>query len=85
VFRPEAVRLLADREPGADRRGGEGRVVTREYLGAVLRCGIRTAAGAVLLADIHKPTLLDVEKDAAPVRFVVDPGDVLVYRAEDAR
>jgi hypothetical protein len=37
---------------------GEGRVVTRKYLGAVLRCGIRRAAGTVLLADIHKPAHL---------------------------
>ncbi len=82
VFRPEAVRVLTDREAAADRRLGEGRVVTREYLGAVLRCGIRTAAGTVLLADVHKPALRDVEKDAAPVLFTVDPGDVLLYRAE---
>jgi iron(III) transport system ATP-binding protein len=82
VFRPEAVRLLGEEEGPADRRIGEGRVVTREYLGATLRCGIRTAAGTVLLADVHKPTLRDVEKDGAPVRFTVDATDVLLYRTQ---
>jgi iron(III) transport system ATP-binding protein len=85
VFRPEAVRVIADLEGATDRRVGGGRVVTREYLGAVLRCGIRTTAGAMLLADVHKPTLRDVEKEGAPVRFTVDPADVMFYLTEGAR
>ncbi len=82
VFRPEAVRVLGESEGATDRRVGEGRVVTREYLGATLRCGIRTSAGTVVLTDVHKPTLRDVEKEGAPVRFTVDPADVLLYPPE---
>jgi iron(III) transport system ATP-binding protein len=85
VFRPEAVRVLPEIGGTADRRVGEGRVVGREYLGAVLRCEIRTAAGTVLMADLQKPTLRDIEKEGALIRFTVDPADVLLYRPEAAR
>jgi iron(III) transport system ATP-binding protein len=79
VFRPEAVRLLL--EPGAPAGPGvgEGRVLSREFLGAVLRCEIGTAAGTTVVADIHKPTLRDADKEGALVRFAVDPADVLFY------
>jgi iron(III) transport system ATP-binding protein len=81
AFRPEAVRLLP--EPTlAGRYGGQGCMIAREFLGAVLRCTIRTAAGAVITADLHKPTLRDAEKESAAVWFMVDPGDVLVFPVE---
>jgi iron(III) transport system ATP-binding protein len=80
VFRPEAVRLLPGSETGA--ASGEGRVLFREFLGAVLRCQIRTPAGVTIVADLHKPTARDADKEDTPVRFAVDPADVRFFPAE---
>jgi ABC-type Fe3+/spermidine/putrescine transport system ATPase subunit len=80
VFRPEAVRLLHGGDAGAG--SGEGRVLSREFLGAVLRCQIRTPAGVTIVADLHKPTARDAEKEDAPVRFAVDPADVRLFPVE---
>jgi ABC-type Fe3+/spermidine/putrescine transport system ATPase subunit len=82
VFRPEAVRLLPEGEAPAGPVVGEGRIVAREFLGAVLRCSILTAAGTAIVADLHKPTLRDADKEGAVVRFVVDPADVLFFPVE---
>jgi hypothetical protein len=37
------------------------------------------------MADLQKPTLRDIEKEGALIRFTVDPADVLLYRPEAAR
>jgi ABC-type Fe3+/spermidine/putrescine transport system ATPase subunit len=85
VFRPEAVRLEADGAAFASSPGGEGRLVGAEFLGAVLRCGIRTAGGALIVADVHKPTGRTVKMEGQPVRFTVEPGDVRFFPAEAPR
>ena len=54
----------------------------REFLGAVLRCQIRTPAGVTIVADLHKPTARDAEKEDTPVRFAVDPADVRLFPVE---
>ncbi len=78
VFRPEAVRLLPEPAP-AGPGVGAGRLLRTEFLGAVLRCEIGTAAGTTVVADVHKPTPRDPDKEETAVRFVVDPADVLLY------
>jgi ABC-type Fe3+/spermidine/putrescine transport system ATPase subunit len=82
VFRPEAVQLEAD---AGDRPGGEGRLVGAEFLGAVLRCGIRTAAGILIVADVHKPSGPSVKTDGELVRFAVAPTDVRFFPPEGPR
>jgi iron(III) transport system ATP-binding protein len=78
VFRPEAV-LLDGGEPAA----GEGRLVSAEFLGAVLRCRIRTAAGALIVADVHKPTGRAHRPEGQAVRLAVAPGDLRFFPAEE--
>ncbi len=82
VVRPEAVVLLAD---GDERRGfnvTEGTVVSREYLGAVLRYGLRLPSGHVVHADVHKPDPRELRKEGERLRLGFAPADVLVYPAE---
>ncbi len=79
VFRPEAVRLLAETDPLPDWNGCEGVVVGREYLGAILRYGIRVATGSVIYADVHKPDPHHLRKEGERVRVAFAPGDVLVF------
>ena len=79
VFRPEAVRLLPEPEALAGPGIGEGHILSREFLGAVLRCGIRTTTGATIVADLHKPTARDADKEGVPVRFAVDAADVRFF------
>ena len=76
VFRPEAVRLLPELEAPTGPSIGEGHIYSREFLGAVLRCGIRTTTGAMVVVDLHKPTPRDAEKDGVAVRFAIDAADV---------
>jgi TOBE domain len=76
VFRPEAVRLLPEPEAPTGPGIGEGHICSREFLGAVLRCGIRTTTGAMIVVDVHKPTPRDADKEGVPVRFAVDATDV---------
>jgi ABC-type Fe3+/spermidine/putrescine transport system ATPase subunit len=78
VFRPEAV-LLDGEGPAA----GEGRLVAAEFLGAVLRCRIRTAAGAVIVADLHKPTGRADRPEGQALRLAVAPGDLRFFPAEE--
>jgi iron(III) transport system ATP-binding protein len=85
VFRPEAVQLHVAGTAPAGPSGGEGRLAGAEFLGAVLRCGIRTAAGALIVADVHKPTGHAVKTEGQPVRFTVAPGDVRFFRAATPR
>ena len=79
VFRPEAVRLLSEPDAPAGPGIGEGQILSREFLGAVLRCGIRTTVGATIIVDLHKPTARDADKEGVPVRFAVDPADVRFF------
>ena len=56
-----------------------------EFLGAVLRCAIRTPAGALIVADVHKPSGRAVKREGQPVRFAVEPGDVRFFPGEAPR
>jgi iron(III) transport system ATP-binding protein len=82
VFRPEAVQLHAPSAALPGRAGGEGRLAGAEFLGAVLRCRIRTGAGALILVDVHKPTGRAEMMEGQPLRFTVDPADVRFFPAE---
>jgi ABC-type Fe3+/spermidine/putrescine transport system ATPase subunit len=84
VFRPEAVELHAPGTAATGRAAGEGRLVGAEFLGAVLRCGIRTAAGALIVADVHKPARA-ATMEGLSVRFTVAPGHVRFFPAEPPR
>ena len=79
VFRPEAVRLLPPGPDPPETGAGDGRIVSREFLGAVLRCAIRTADGTSIVADLHKPAAADTAGDARPVRFAVAAEDVRFF------
>ena len=81
VFRPEAVQLIAADAPAAGGTG-EGQLVGAEFLGAVLRCRIRTRAGALIVADIHKPTGRVTMLEGQPMRFAISPGDVRFFPAD---
>ena len=85
VFRPEAVQLDAGGATAVSRPGGEGTLVGAEFLGAVLRCTIRTATGALIAADVHKPAARAAGVAGQPVRFAVEPGDVRFFPAEASR
>ena len=85
VFRPEAVQLHAAGPAPAGPSGGEGRLAGAEFLGAVLRCGIRTAAGTLILADVHKPAGHAVTTEGQPMRFTIAPGDVRFFRVAAPR
>ena len=77
VFRPEAVSLVTDAAPAQNL--SDGVVVSREYLGAVLRYGIRVPTGAILYADVHKPDPRQLRKEGEPVRLAFAAEDVLLY------
>jgi len=85
VIRPEAVSLVRDAEPPPGWNLGEGVVSSREYLGAILRYGIRVGAGSVIHADVHKPDPHRLRKEGEPVRIAFAPDDVLLYPAEPPR
>jgi len=55
---------------------------TREYLGAVLRYGVRVAGGALIAADVHKPDPRALREEGERVRIGFAPADVLLYPAE---
>jgi len=82
VVRPEAVALLADGDERPGWNVAEGTVVSREYLGAVLRYGLRLASGQVVYADVHKPDPQQLRKEGERLRLGFAPADVLVYPAE---
>ena len=84
VFRPEAVDLLPE---AGDRQGatvGEGVVVNREFLGAILRYRLRLADGSLIYLDEHKPDAARLRKEGERVRFAVRPADVMLYSADSS-
>ncbi len=82
VFRPEAVELIPEgREcPGAT--VGEGVVVNREFLGAILRYRLRLVDGSSIHLDEHKPDPTALRKEGERIRFAVRPADVMLFPAE---
>ncbi len=82
VFRPEAVELLRDGREPPGTTVGEGVVVNREFLGAILRYRLRLADGSLIHLDEHKPDPADLRKEGERVRFAVRPEDVMLFPAE---
>jgi iron(III) transport system ATP-binding protein len=81
VFRPEAVALLADGAEPRDATAGSGVVVSREFLGAVLRYRLRLEDGSLIHLDEHKPDPTGLRKEGERVRFAVRPDDVMLFPA----
>ncbi len=82
VFRPEAVELLPESGECAGATLGEGVVVNREFLGAILRYRLRLADGSLIHLDKHKPDPTVLRKEGERVRFAVRPSDVMLFPAE---
>jgi iron(III) transport system ATP-binding protein len=82
VFRPEAVELLRDGPEHPGGTAGEGIVVNREFLGAILRYRLRLADGSLIHMDEHKPDPADLRKEGERVHFAVRPEDVMLFPAE---
>ncbi len=82
VFRPEAVELLHEEGEPAGATVGEGVVVNREFLGAILRYRLRLADGSLIHLDEHKPDPAGLRKEGERVRFAVRPADVMLFPAE---
>jgi iron(III) transport system ATP-binding protein len=83
LFRPEAVTLLAGDAGTASPTVGEGEVVSREFLGAVLRYRLRLPGGFLIHLDEHKPAAATLKQEGERVRFLVRPEDVLLFPAKD--
>jgi iron(III) transport system ATP-binding protein len=83
VFRPEAVTLCAGEAVGAGPTIGEGEVVSREFLGSVLRYRLRLPGGYLIHLDEHKPSAETLKSEGERVRFLVRPEDVMLFPAED--
>jgi iron(III) transport system ATP-binding protein len=82
VFRPEAVELLRDDREPPGTTVGEGVVVNREFLGAILRYRLRLADGSLIHLDEHKPDPASLQKEGGRVRFAVRPADVMLFPAD---
>ena len=82
VFRPEAVELLREGREPLGTTMGEGVVISREFLGAILRYRLRLADGSLIHLDEHKPDPSVLRKEGERVRFAVPPADVMLFPAE---
>jgi ABC-type Fe3+/spermidine/putrescine transport system ATPase subunit len=83
VFRPEALSLLADGREAAGATIGDAVVVSREFLGAVLRYRLRLDDGALIHLDEHKPDAARLLPEGTRVRFAVRPEDVMLFPAKE--
>jgi iron(III) transport system ATP-binding protein len=83
VFRPEALSLLADGREAAGATIGDAVVVSREFLGAVLRYRLRLDGGALIHLDVHKPNAAHLTPEGARIRFSVRPEDVMLFPAKE--
>jgi iron(III) transport system ATP-binding protein len=81
VFRPEAVSLRADGQGGT----GEAVVVSREFLGAVLRYRLRLPDGALIHLDEHKPDAARLRQEGERVVVAVSPADVMLFPLEGSK
>ena len=82
VFRPEAVELLPEGGNVSGATLGEGVVINREFLGAILRYRLRLADGSLIHLDEHKPDPARLRKEGERVRFAVRPNDVMLFPAD---
>jgi len=83
VFRPEAVALLPGESGAAGPTVGEGEIVSREFLGAVIRYRLRLPGGFLIHLDEHKPAAATLKNEGQRVRFLVRPEDVMLFPAKD--
>jgi len=83
VFRPEAVSLVEDNRGSPGDTIGEGVVVSREFLGAILRYRLRLDGGHLIHLDEHKPDAARLRKEGMRVRFVVRSDDVMLFPVEE--
>ncbi len=82
VFRPEAVELIPEGRACPGATVGEGVVVNREFLGAILRYRLRLVDGSSIHLDEHKPDPAALRKEGERIRFAVRPADVMLFPAE---
>jgi len=83
VFRPEALSLAVAESGDSDATVGEAVVVSREFLGAVLRYRLRLDDGRLIHLDEHKPDAARLRKEGVRVRFTVRPDDVMLFPLEE--
>ena len=83
VFRPEALSLLVGGREGGGGTIGEAAVVSREFLGAVLRYRLRLDGGALIHLDEHKPDAARLVPEGTRVRFAVRPEDVMLFPTKE--
>ncbi|OGB91888.1 MAG: hypothetical protein A2Z31_05995 [candidate division NC10 bacterium RBG_16_65_8] len=81
VFRPEALSLVTAGRQSPDATVAEAVVVSREFLGAVLRYRLRLDGGALIHLDEHKPDAARLHQEGVRVRFAVQPEDVMLFSA----
>jgi iron(III) transport system ATP-binding protein len=82
VFRPEAVSLLSEGHPMPEATVGDAVVVSREFLGAVLRYRLRLPDDTLIHLDEHKPDAARLRQEGERVRFAVSPADVMLFPLE---
>jgi iron(III) transport system ATP-binding protein len=83
VFRPEALSLAGEETGSLGTTIGEATVVSREFLGAVLRYRLRLDDGRLIHLDEHKPDAGRLRKEGVRVRFAVRPDDVMLFPLEE--
>jgi iron(III) transport system ATP-binding protein len=83
VFRPEALSLATEAPGGPDASAGEAVVVSREFLGAVLRYRLRLDDGRLIYLDEHKPDATRLRGEGVRVRFTVQPEAVMLFPVEE--
>jgi iron(III) transport system ATP-binding protein len=83
VVRPEALALLGDGPAPAGASVGDAVVVSREFLGAVLRYRLRLEDGALIYLDEHKPDAARLRAEGTRARFAVLPEDVMLFPMEE--
>ncbi|HYL81074.1 MAG TPA: TOBE domain-containing protein, partial [Candidatus Acidoferrum sp.] len=84
VFRPEAVSLLTQDGASPGATPGVGAVVSREFLGAILRYRLRLRDGSLIHLDEHKPDASRLRKEGEQIHFTVHPADVMLFPAEES-
>lgn len=84
VFRPEAVSLLTQDEGSPGATPGVGVVVSREFLGAILRYRLRLRDGSLIHLDEHKPDASRLRKEGEQINFTVHPADVMLFTTEES-
>lgn len=84
VFRPEALSLAAEESGDSEVAFGEAVVVSREFLGAVLRYRLRLDDGRLIHLDEHKPGAARLRKEGLRVRFMLRPDDMVLFPLEES-